>query len=189
MHKLNIIKNGLQSGFADFLVEIVSKRLDINVDAVQHRCQVTGDFRAHIAVADKDVGQPGLAGQDGGVPGVFEEDGRLGIGVGDKVLMLENTWYSVISPENCSSILWRSWEYKEQAAEALKLTATDMKKQKLIDTIIKEPLGGAHSNREEAFKIVEKSIVKAYGELNKLTAEQMIQQRMKKYANIGVFNS
>ena len=75
--------------------------------------------------------------------------GALGIGVGDKVLMLENTWYSVISPESCSSILWRSWEFKEKAAEALKLTANDMKKQKLIDQIVKEPLGGAHSDREK----------------------------------------
>jgi len=79
--------------------------------------------------------------------------GALGIGVGDRIFMLENTWYSVISPESCSSILWRSWEYKEQAAEALKLTAKDMKRQKLIDTIIKEPLGGAHTNREAMFDI------------------------------------
>ena len=75
--------------------------------------------------------------------------GALGIGVGDKIYMLENTWYSVISPESCSSILWRSWEYKETAAEALKLTANDMLKAKLIDKIIKEPLGGAHFNREK----------------------------------------
>lgn len=78
--------------------------------------------------------------------------GALGIGVGDKVLMLENTWYSVISPESCSSILWRSWEYKEQAAEALKLTATDMKKQGLVDEIVKEPLGGAHTDRKKHLK-------------------------------------
>tara|TARA_B100001173_G_scaffold114147_1_gene98923 strand:+ start:428 stop:1306 length:879 start_codon:yes stop_codon:yes gene_type:complete len=78
--------------------------------------------------------------------------GALGIGVGDRVLMLENTWYSVISPESCSSILWRSWEYKEQAAEALKLTAKDMKRMKLVDEIIKEPLGGAHKNPEKTFK-------------------------------------
>ncbi|MDA8859649.1 acetyl-CoA carboxylase carboxyltransferase subunit alpha, partial [Flavobacteriaceae bacterium] len=77
--------------------------------------------------------------------------GALGIGVGDKVLMLENTWYSVISPESCSSILWRSWEFKEQAASALKLTAKDMKKMKLVDHVIKEPLGGAHSDREKTF--------------------------------------
>ena len=78
--------------------------------------------------------------------------GALGIGVGDRVLMLENTWYSVISPESCSSILWRSWEYKEQAAEALKLTAKDMKKMNLVDEIIKEPLGGAHKNPEKTYK-------------------------------------
>ncbi len=77
--------------------------------------------------------------------------GALGIGVGDRVMMLENTWYSVISPESCSSILWRSWEYKEQAAEALKLTAKDMKRMKLVDEIIKEPLGGAHTDREKTF--------------------------------------
>jgi len=86
--------------------------------------------------------------------------GALGIGVGDKVLMLENTWYSVISPESCSSILWRSWEYKEQAAESLKLTSVDMKKQKLIDEIIKEPVGGAHTNREKTFKTVKDKITK-----------------------------
>ena len=86
--------------------------------------------------------------------------GALGIGVGDKVMMLENTWYSVISPESCSSILWRSWEYKEQAAEALKLTAPDMKKLKLVDEIIKEPLGGAHTDREKTFLAVRDAIIK-----------------------------
>ena len=85
----------------------------------------------------------------------------LGIGVGDRVYMMENTWYTVISPESCSSILWRSWEHKEEAAEALKLTAEDMKKQKLIDGIIKEPLGGAHYDRETAFKEVEKTIIRS----------------------------
>lgn len=86
--------------------------------------------------------------------------GALGIGVGDHVLMLENTWYSVISPESCSSILWRSWEYKEQAAEALKLTAPDMKRLKLVDKIIKEPLGGAHSDKEATFLAVKTAIEK-----------------------------
>ncbi|UCE94332.1 MAG: acetyl-CoA carboxylase carboxyltransferase subunit alpha, partial [Flavobacteriaceae bacterium] len=81
--------------------------------------------------------------------------GAVGIGVGDKVLMLENTWYTVISPESCSSILWRSWEYKEVAAESLKLTAKDMSRQKLIDGIIREPLGGAHTDREKTYKSVE----------------------------------
>ena len=113
--------------------------------------------------------------------------GALGIGVGDKVLMLENTWYSVISPESCSSILWRSWEYKEQAASALKLTAKDMKKLSLVDDIIKEPLGGAHANREETFEIVSKEIVKVYNQLKKLTPEKLVKQRMDKYANMGVF--
>ena len=115
--------------------------------------------------------------------------GALGIGVGDKVLMLENTWYSVISPESCSSILWRSWEYKEQAAEALKLTATDMKKQNLIDLIVKEPLGGAHSNREETFEIVASAIEKEYEELKNLSPKELVKKRMKKYSEMGVFNS
>ena len=115
--------------------------------------------------------------------------GALGIGVGDKVLMLENTWYSVISPESCSSILWRSWEYKEQAAEALKLTATDMKKEKLIDLIIREPLGGAHSNREKTFQIVANAIIKEYKELKNLSPKELVKNRMKKYSEMGVFNS
>lgn len=113
--------------------------------------------------------------------------GALGIGVGDRVLMLENTWYSVISPESCSSILWRSWEYKEQAAEALKLTAPDMKKLKLVDEIVKEPLGGAHADRATTFVTVEKSIIKAFEELNKLSSEELVQQRMHKYENMGIF--
>lgn len=113
--------------------------------------------------------------------------GALGIGVGDRVYMMENTWYSVISPESCSSILWRSWEHKEEAAEALKLTPDDMKKHKLIDGIIKEPLGGAHFDRETAFKEVEKTILKAYDELKKLKPDQLVKKRMEKYANMGVF--
>ncbi|MEM7087291.1 MAG: acetyl-CoA carboxylase carboxyltransferase subunit alpha [Bacteroidota bacterium] len=113
--------------------------------------------------------------------------GALGIGVGDRVLMLENTWYSVISPESCSSILWRSWEYKEQAAEALKLTATDMKKLSLIDQIVKEPLGGAHSDREKAFLEVAKSISKVYTELKDLSPKELVNSRMDKYSEMGVF--
>lgn len=113
--------------------------------------------------------------------------GALGIGVGDRVLMLENTWYSVISPESCSSILWRSWEYKEQAAEALKLTAPDMKKLKLIDAIIKEPLGGAHSDREETFKAVKKAIEDNYEELKNLSQQDLVSQRMDKYLAMGVY--
>jgi acetyl-CoA carboxylase carboxyl transferase subunit alpha len=113
--------------------------------------------------------------------------GALGIGVGDKTLMLENTWYSVISPESCSSILWRSWEYKEQAAEALKLTAKDMKKMKLIDEIVKEPLGGAHTNREKTFISVRDAIVKAYNEFKNLSPIELIDKRMEKYSQMGVF--
>ncbi len=113
--------------------------------------------------------------------------GALGIGVGDRVLMLENAWYSVISPENCSSILWRSWDQKEQAAEALKLTAKDGKRLKVIDDIIKEPLGGAHSNRDETFKTVEKTIIKVYNELKELTTKELIEKRMEKYAAMGVY--
>ncbi len=113
--------------------------------------------------------------------------GALGIGVGDKVLMLENTWYSVISPESCSSILWRSWEYKEKAAEALKLTAKDMKRQKLIDEIVKEPLGGAHSNREMTFDTVKNAIVDAYEEFKNLSPAELVSNRMDKYSSMGVF--
>jgi acetyl-CoA carboxylase carboxyl transferase subunit alpha len=115
--------------------------------------------------------------------------GALGIGVGDKVSMLENTWYSVISPESCSSILWRSWEYKEQAAEALKLTSYDMKKNKLIDDIIPEPLGGAHSDREATFNAVKDYIVTTYKELGKQSTEKLLSQRMEKYFEMGEFKS
>ena len=113
--------------------------------------------------------------------------GALGIGVGDKVLMLENSWYSVISPENCSSILWRSWEHKEKAAEALKLTADDGMKLKIVDAIIKEPLGGAHANREETFKEVENVIINTYNELKDLNATDLVMQRMDKYSTMGVY--
>ncbi|GLB53538.1 acetyl-coenzyme A carboxylase carboxyl transferase subunit alpha [Neptunitalea chrysea] len=113
--------------------------------------------------------------------------GALGIGVGDKVMMLENTWYSVISPESCSSILWRTWEYKETAAEVLKLTAPDMKKLHLVDDIIKEPLGGAHSDREATFESVTKAIVDSYNELKDLPVLELVDKRMEKYFNMGVY--
>jgi len=115
--------------------------------------------------------------------------GALGIGVGDKVMMLENTWYSVISPESCSSILWRSWEYKEVAASALKLTAKDMKKMKLVDTIIKEPLGGAHRNRKKTFMIVKKAILNAYDEFKEMSSSDLVKKRMDKYSNMGIYKS
>ena len=101
--------------------------------------------------------------------------------------MLENTWYSVISPESCSSILWRSWEYKEQAADALKLTAKDMKRLKLVDEIIKEPIGGAHNDREATFVAVRDAIVKSYDELKNLSPKELVKQRMDKYSEMGVY--
>ncbi len=113
--------------------------------------------------------------------------GALGIGVGDKVYMLENSWYSVISPESCSSILWRNWEHKEEAAKALKLTAEDMLKNKLIDEIIPEPLGGAHKNPELVFKSVKEEIKKTLLKLKPLKPETLIERRIKKYAGMGVF--
>jgi acetyl-CoA carboxylase carboxyl transferase subunit alpha len=115
--------------------------------------------------------------------------GAIGIGVGDRVFMLEYTWYTVISPESCSSILWRSWKYKEDAAESLKLTSKDMNKLKLIDGIIKEPLGGAHTDREKTYKSVELAIKKAYSELSSLPATKLVEKRMEKYANMGVYKS
>jgi len=114
--------------------------------------------------------------------------GALGIGIGDKVLMFENSWYSVISPENCSTILWRSWEYKETAAEALKLTAKDMKKNKLIDGIIKEPLGGAHVNPEKMYETVKTTLKKNIKALMEIPKDELINERIKKFENIGVFN-
>lgn len=113
--------------------------------------------------------------------------GALGIGVGDRVYMLENTWYSVISPESCSSILWRSWDHKEKAAEALKLTSFDMKKNRLIDDIIPEPLGGAHYDKQTTFQTVRKYINKAFGELKELSTEKLVAERMEKYLKMGEF--
>jgi acetyl-CoA carboxylase carboxyl transferase subunit alpha len=112
--------------------------------------------------------------------------GALGIGIGDKVLMLENTWYSVISPESCSSILWRSWSFKETAAAALKLTADDMSKNGLIDGMIKEPVGGAHRNPLETFETVKKEILKHLNTLKKLSPEERINQRIEKFSAMGV---
>ena len=115
--------------------------------------------------------------------------GALGIGVGDKVMMLENTWYSVISPESCSSILWRSWEFKESAADSLKLTADDMLKNKLIDKIINEPLGGAHYDPIMAYNSVKENIVKSIDEINSFSTDKMILKRRKKFTSIGKFKS
>lgn len=112
--------------------------------------------------------------------------GALGIGIGDRVLMLENTWYSVISPESCSSILWRSWDHKVTASKALKLTGEDMLKNGLIDGIIKEPAGGAHSNHEQIFATVKHEILKHLRELKAIDNQSRIEQRINKFCTMGV---
>jgi acetyl-CoA carboxylase carboxyl transferase subunit alpha len=114
--------------------------------------------------------------------------GALGIAIGDKVFMMENTWYSVISPESCSSILWRSWDYKEQAAEALKLTAPDMLKNKLIDGVIKEPLGGAHNDLKASTMELKKVILESLKELNKKKTEKRIEERIEKFSVMGAYS-
>lgn len=113
--------------------------------------------------------------------------GAVGIGVGDRIYMMENTWYTVISPESCSSILWRSWEYKEQAAASLKLTGEDMKRLNLIDEIIKEPVGGAHADREGAFTAVKNQILDAFNQIKNTEISELIMQRMDKYSSMGVY--
>lgn len=113
--------------------------------------------------------------------------GALGIGVGDRVMMLENTWYSVISPESCSSILWRSWEFKEQAAEALKLTASDLLKLKIIDRIIPEPLGGAHKDHQKTANTLKNILLEELDGLSKIKSDKLINMRLEKFAKMGVY--
>lgn len=113
--------------------------------------------------------------------------GALGIGIGDRILMLQNTWYSVISPESCSSILWRSWDYKEQAAEALKLTAEDLLKQEIIDRIVPEPLGGAHKNHELMAATLKITLKEELSALMKIKPEKLVQNRLEKFGRMGVF--
>ncbi|OLD69925.1 MAG: acetyl-CoA carboxylase carboxyltransferase subunit alpha [Ignavibacteria bacterium 13_1_40CM_2_61_4] len=113
--------------------------------------------------------------------------GALGIGVGDRILMMENTWYSVISPESCSSILWRSWDYKEQAAEALKLTAPDLLAEGIIDRIVPEPLGGAHRNPQEAADILKDILLEEVKKLKKVKIDKLIERRIEKFASMGEF--
>ncbi|MCF8267468.1 MAG: acetyl-CoA carboxylase carboxyltransferase subunit alpha [Ignavibacteriales bacterium] len=113
--------------------------------------------------------------------------GALGIGIGDRILMLENTWYSVIAPESCSSILWRSWDYKEQAAEALKLTAPDLLEQGIIDRIVPEPLGGAHKNPDEMGIILKKVLTEELENLLKIKADKLVKDRLNKFGAMGVF--
>lgn len=112
--------------------------------------------------------------------------GALGIAIGDKVLMLENAWYSVISPENCSTILWRTWDYKEQAADALKLTSKDMLNNRLIDGIIAEPLGGAHLDWETMMQTLKNTIIENIIELDKISTRKRIENRIEKYSSMGV---
>ncbi|QEK51976.1 acetyl-CoA carboxylase carboxyltransferase subunit alpha [Pedobacter aquae] len=112
--------------------------------------------------------------------------GALGIGIGDKVYMLEHTWYSVISPESCSSILWRSWDFKEQAAECLKLTADNMYQNKLIDGIIKEPLGGAHQDPKAMAETIKNQLLTDLSELKAKKVEKLIDERIEKFCNMGV---
>ncbi len=113
--------------------------------------------------------------------------GAIGIGLGDRVYMLEYTWYSVISPESCSSILWHSWDYKEQAAEALKLTSDHMQNFGLIDGVIKEPIGGAHTAPEEMARLLKRQIKKALAELADMTPEARIEARIRKYEQMGTY--
>jgi acetyl-CoA carboxylase carboxyl transferase subunit alpha len=113
--------------------------------------------------------------------------GALGIGIGDRILMLENCWYSVISPESCSSILWRSWDYKEQAAEALKLTATDLLEQKIIDRIIPEPLGGAHKDHNKATENLKSVLLEELALLVKIKPDKLVQNRIDKFGSMGPF--
>lgn len=114
--------------------------------------------------------------------------GALGIGIGDRVFMLENTWYSVISPESCSSILWRNWDNKEKAADALKLTANDMSKLGLVDGIIQEPLGGAHADPAAMFSTIKLKIESLLSELQQLSPQERINQRIAKFCSMGVIN-
>jgi acetyl-CoA carboxylase carboxyl transferase subunit alpha len=111
--------------------------------------------------------------------------GALGIGVGDRVFMLENTWYSVISPESCSSILWRSWDYKERAADALKLTPEDMLQFGFIDGIVKEPIGGAHAHPEEMAKLLKRHLKKEISELKQVPLDKLVEARIQKFAQMG----
>lgn len=113
--------------------------------------------------------------------------GALGIGVGDRILMMENTWYSVISPESCSSILWRSWEYKEQAAEALRLTAPDLLEQGIVDRIVPEPVGGAHNNPPQAAEILKAVLLDELKKLKKIKPDKLVEKRIDKFAKMGEY--
>jgi len=114
--------------------------------------------------------------------------GALGIGVGDRILMMENAWYSVIAPESCSSILWKTWDYKEQAAEALKLTAKDLLQQKIIDRIVPEPIGGAHKNPKEAAETLKKILIEEIEPLIKMKPDKLVENRIEKFDAMGSYS-
>jgi acetyl-CoA carboxylase carboxyl transferase subunit alpha len=145
-----------------------------------------------LTLIDTPGASPGIEAEERGqgeaiVIGEGASGGALGIGVGDKVLMMEYTWYSVISPESCSSILWRTWDKKELAAEALKLSSTDMLNNKLVDGVIKEPIGGAHHDPSEAFAQLKDAVIKEFTALNQMTIEDLVSTRINKFSEMGVF--
>ncbi|MEX0648620.1 MAG: acetyl-CoA carboxylase carboxyltransferase subunit alpha [Balneolaceae bacterium] len=115
--------------------------------------------------------------------------GAIGIGMGNEVYMMENTWYSVIAPESCSSILWKTWDYKEQAASALKLTANDLLELKIIEGVISEPLGGAHRDHKKSAEALKKQIMESVRRLQKLNVEKLVEQRINKYSSMGVWET
>ena len=144
-----------------------------------------------ITFIDTPGAYPGIEAEEFGqaeaIIGEGASGGAIGIGVCDKLLMLENTWFTVISPESCSSILWRTWEFKEKAAEQLKLTATDMQKMKIVDSIVKEPMGGAHNNPEKMCKTLKQALKRNITALSELDPQERIDKRIEKYSAIGTF--
>ncbi|RYE18469.1 MAG: acetyl-CoA carboxylase carboxyl transferase subunit alpha [Sphingobacteriales bacterium] len=173
-----------------------------------HGDRTVGDDKAIVGGIDTPGAYPGLEAEERGqgeaiarnllemsvlkVPivcviiGEGASGGALGIGIGDRVLMLDNSWYSVISPENCSTILWKTWENKERAAEVLKLTSTEMLKNKLIDGVVKEPLGGAHQDPVAMANILKKQLIKELKNLKEKSAEQLVTERIDKFCAMGV---
>ncbi|PSQ86219.1 MAG: acetyl-CoA carboxylase carboxyl transferase subunit alpha, partial [Bacteroidetes bacterium QH_2_63_10] len=115
--------------------------------------------------------------------------GAIGIGLGDRILMLENAWYSVIAPESCSQILWRSWDHKEDAAHALKLTASDLQEVNVIDEIVAEPVGGAHRDRETTFATVGQAIAGALDDLEDIDPDTLMDQRLEKFDSLGEYET
>jgi acetyl-CoA carboxylase carboxyl transferase subunit alpha len=195
-------KSNLYRNFGMMNPEGYRKALRLMKLAAKFKCPV-------ISLIDTPGAFPGLEGEERGqaeavarnlfemshlptpiiiaIIGEGASGGALGIGVGDRVLMMENTWYSVISPESCSSILWRSWDYKEQAAEALKLTAPDLLAQGIIDRIIPEPLGGAHRNPKEAGETLKGILLEELKKLMKMKTDKLIESRIEKFSRMGEY--